>query len=114
MGQGVQAEAIPDMETRATRGDGKKSMFPHECELLNVGQNGGLCHKAKTWCIVLWSFTGWSLTHYWLGAQFGKVSSPREAACCFARSRRFSMLVVLLFRLGREEEACRIGEDHTC
>lgn len=49
-----------------------------------------------------------------LGPQFGKVSSPREAACCFARSRRFSMLVVLLFRLGREEDAWRIGEDHTC
>lgn len=31
-------------------------------------------------------------------SQLGSVSSPREAACCLARSRRFSMLVVLLFR----------------
>lgn len=32
------------------------------------------------------------------GSQLGSVSSPREAACCLARKRRFSMLVVLLFR----------------
>lgn len=32
-------------------------------------------------------------------SQLGRVSSPREAACCLARSRRFSMLVVLLFRV---------------
>lgn len=48
------------------------------------------------------------------GSQLGRVSSPRDAACCFARSLRFSILVVLLFRLGRELEACRIGEDQTC
>ena len=48
------------------------------------------------------------------GSQLGRVSSPRDAACCFARSLRFSILVVLLFRLGRELEACRMGEDQTC
>lgn len=59
------------------------------------------------------------LSSYWAffpltRTQFGNVSSPREAACCFALSRRFSILVVLLFRLGREDDAWSIGEDHTC
>lgn len=60
--------------------------------------------SASLWCVVLQAMV----------SQLGRVSSPRDAACCFARSRRFSILVVLLFRLGRELEACRMGEDQTC
>lgn len=30
---------MPDIKTRPRGGDGKKSTFPHECELLKVGQN---------------------------------------------------------------------------
>lgn len=60
--------------------------------------------SASLWCVISRAMV----------AQLGRVSSPRDAACCFARSRRFSMLVVLLFRLGRELEACRMGEDQTC
>lgn len=64
--------------------------------------------SANLWCIFSWAL----VAH--LAVQLGRVSSPRDAACCFARSLRFSILVVLLFRLGRELEACRMGEDQTC
>lgn len=46
--------------------------------------------------------------------QLGKVSRPSEAACCLALSLKFSILVVLLLRLGRAPEVCSMGEDQTC
>lgn len=48
--------------------------------------------------------------------QLDIVSSPSEAACCFALRRRFSMLVVLLLWLVRPPaaDACRSGLFHTC
>lgn len=49
-----------------------------------------------------------------LWGQLGSVSRPSDAACCLARSRRFSMLVVLLLRLGRPPEAWSSGLFQTC